>query len=58
MLAVKSGAQYRAVVLPPLDSIGVRVAEKIHGFASAGLPIFLVGETPSRGDGCLKTRDQ
>jgi len=53
MLVAKSGAQYRAIVLPPLDSIGSRVAEKLHGFASAGLPVFFAGETPSRGDGLL-----
>jgi hypothetical protein len=54
MLVAKSGAQYRAIVLPPLDSIGSRVAEKLHGFASAGLPVFFAGETPSRGDGLLE----
>jgi alpha-L-rhamnosidase/Glycosyl hydrolases family 2, sugar binding domain len=54
MLVAKSGARYRAIVLPPLDSIGSRLAEKLHGFASAGLPVFFAGETPSRGDGLLE----
>jgi hypothetical protein len=51
MLVAKSGAQYRAIVLPALHSIGSPVAAKLLAFASAGLPVLFAGEAPSRADG-------
>jgi len=53
MLATPGGARYRALVFPPLDSISAPLAEKLQGFAAAGLPIFFSGQTPLEADGYL-----
>ncbi len=46
MLVTTGGAHYRAFVLPPLDAIGAAVAEKLQGFAAAGLPDSLCRPGP------------
>ena len=53
MLVAPGGARYRALVFPPLDSISAPLAEKLQGFAAAGLPIFFSGQTPLEADGFL-----
>jgi hypothetical protein len=54
MLVTMGGARYRVLVLPPLNAIDAALAEKLHGFASAGLPILFAGEIPSHSDGLLE----
>jgi hypothetical protein len=50
MLVTRGGAQYRAMVLPKLDRIDATLAEKMQGWASAGLPILFAEQTPSHAD--------
>ncbi|MDE2042257.1 MAG: hypothetical protein KGJ05_04195, partial [Alphaproteobacteria bacterium] len=42
------GPAYRALVLNAVEAIDVSVAEKLLGFARAGLPIVIVGGVPQR----------
>jgi hypothetical protein len=50
-LVAQSGARYQVLVLPPLDGIRAETAEKIAGFAKAGLPVFFAGRAPHRDEG-------
>lgn len=52
-LTTVGGARYRALVLPVLDAIDADLAEKLKGFAVAGLPIFFAGNIPSHAEGLL-----
>ncbi len=52
MLVSKGGARYPALVLPPLDGIRAETAERIAGFAKAGLPVIFTDKAPSRDEGC------
>jgi hypothetical protein len=54
MLATAAGTRYQALVLPALYSIDAALAEKLVTFASAGLPIVFVGQSPARADGLLE----
>jgi alpha-L-rhamnosidase len=54
MLVTAGGARYRVLVLPALDAIDPALAEKLHSFATAGLPILFAGKVPSRADGLLE----
>ena len=53
-LVSKGGAQYRALILPPLDSLDATLSEQLQSFAAAGLPLFFAGNTPSRAEGLLQ----
>lgn len=53
MLVTTGGAQYRALVLPPLDAMNAELAGKLRDLADAGLPILFAGRVPSRADGLL-----
>lgn len=53
MLVTAGDAHYRALVFPPLDAISAALAEKLQGFAAAGLPIFFSGSSPLESDGYL-----
>ena len=51
MLVTRGGAEYRALVLPPLDAIDAALAERLQSFAVAGLPILFAGHAPMSNDG-------
>lgn len=51
MLVSKGGARYPVLVLPPLDGIRAETAERIAGFAKAGLPVIFTDKLPSRDEG-------
>ena len=57
-LMTAGGAGYRALVLPSLETIGVRLAAKLDDFARAGLPIIFIGQRPSRCDGLMDDLQQ
>ena len=54
MLVTNGGAQYRALVLPPLSAICASLAEQLQSFAAAGLKIFFAGQVPFCADGLLE----
>ena len=58
MLVSKGGAQYRALILPPLDAMDATLAERLQNFAAAGLPVFFAGHVPSRAEGLLENTRQ
>ncbi len=47
------GAGYKGLVLPPLNAIGPKLAEKLEEFAKAGLAIVFTGATPAQANGRL-----
>jgi hypothetical protein len=51
MLVTQGGAEYQALVLPALDMIDAALAQKMQGWASAGLPILFAEHMPVRADG-------
>lgn len=51
LLVSQGGARYPVLVVPPLDGIRAETAEKIAGFARAGLPVIFAGRAPSRDEG-------
>jgi hypothetical protein len=54
MLVTGGGAQYRALVLPPLGAVDAKLAEQLVKFASAGLKISFAGQVPLCADGLLE----
>jgi hypothetical protein len=51
ILVTAGGTSYRVLVFPSLDAISAALAEKLHEFAAAGLPILFVGRIPFHADG-------
>ena len=47
-LLTAGGARFPALVLPPLDALRAETAERIAGFARAGLPVFFIDRAPTR----------
>jgi hypothetical protein len=58
MLVAAGGARYRALVMPAVDRISARLAEKLREFASAGLRIVFAGQMPSSCDGLLDSEQE
>jgi hypothetical protein len=58
MLVSRGGAQYRALVLPPLAAIGATLAEQLQGFAAAGLPILFAERIPLHAEGLQENARQ
>jgi hypothetical protein len=51
LLTTPGKAEYRALVLPPMDAIDANLAEQLVTFAAAGLPILFAGKFPTSAKG-------
>jgi hypothetical protein len=51
MLTTLGGARFRVLVLPRLDAIDATLAERLHSFAAAGLPILFADQMPLSAEG-------
>lgn len=57
-LLTTGGAEFSALIVPPLDALRVETAERIAALAKQGLPVFFVEAPPSREKGYFEYADR
>lgn len=57
VLVTRGGAEYRALVLPAVEAMDAALAEKMAGWASAGLPVLFAEQMAARADGLRASAD-